>query len=136
MLERLDRLNGAPGESALDFSEFDDDATVRSQEPEPPAAGIRRVLKEYAPMPSNEDSLELNALFARDEFGLDQVDAEILLLLLRYERNSDLEQFADEVLHRLHGPSGAVAALLGIDRREHADGLGPTAPSSTAAFSV
>ena len=42
---------------------------------------------------------------------LDQVDAEILLLLLRYERNSDLEQFADEVLQRLHGPSGAVAAL-------------------------
>jgi hypothetical protein len=29
-------------------------------------------------------SVEQNALFARDEFGLDTIDTEILLLLLRY----------------------------------------------------
>lgn len=128
MLERLDRLNGAPGESALDFSEFDDDTTPDPRNLSRRRQEFRRVLKEYALMPPSDDSLELNALFARDEFGLDQVDAEILLLLLRYERNSDLEQFADEVLQRLHGPSGAVAALLGIDRREARRRIGTDGP--------
>jgi hypothetical protein len=79
---------------------------------------LRRVLKAYGAIPPYDDGLELNACFAREEFGLDEVDTQILLLLLRYERNSDLEQFADEVLQRLHSPARAVAALLGIDSRE------------------
>ncbi len=117
MLERLERLKGNPGGATDDF-EFDADAPSDAKVLSRRRQEFRRILKEYAAMPSNDDSTELNALFARDEFGLDDIDTEILLLLLRYERNNDLEQFADEVLHRLHGPAGAVAALLGIDRRE------------------
>ncbi len=117
MLERLDRLKGSLDGATDDF-EFDADAPSDAKVLSRRRQEFRRILKEYAAMPSNDDSTELNALFARDEFGLDDIDTEILLLLLRYERNNDLEQFADEVLHRLHGPAGAVAALLGIDRRE------------------
>ncbi len=117
MLERIDRLKGNPGGATEDF-EFDEDAPSDANGLSRRRQEFRRILKEYAAIPSNDDSTELNALFARDEFGLDDIDTEILLLLLRYERNNDLEQFADEVLHRLHGPAGAVAALLGIDRRE------------------
>src|SRR5208282_2047710 len=84
MLERLDRLKGDRGESAPDFSEFDDDASSHARNLSRRRQEFRRVLKEYAVMPPSDDSLELNALFARDEFGLDEVDAEIFLLLLRY----------------------------------------------------
>jgi transitional endoplasmic reticulum ATPase len=117
MLERLDRLKGNLDGASEDFA-FDDDASFDAAGLSRRRQEFRRILKDYAAMLLNDDSTELNALFARDEFGLDDIDTGILLLLLRYERNDDLEQFADEVLHRLHGPSGAVASLLGIDRRE------------------
>lgn len=117
MLERLGRLKGDP-EGDIEEVEFDEYASFDAKNLRRRRQELRRVLKEYAVMPPSGDGLELNAHFARDEFGLDEVDAEILLLLLRYERNGDLEQFADGVLQRLHGPAGAVAALLGIDRRE------------------
>ncbi len=127
MLERLDRLKGDLEGDTEDL-EFNDNASFDAKSLSRRRQEFRHILKEYAAIPSSDDSLEPNALFARDEFGLDDIDTEILLLLLRYERNNDLEQFADEVLHRLHGPAGAVAALLGIDRREArrriaADGL-------------
>ncbi len=127
MLERLDRLKGDLEGDTEDL-EFNDNASFDAESLSRRRQEFRRILKEYAAMPSSDDGLEPNALFARDEFGLDDIDTEILLLVLRYERNNDLEQFADEVLPRLHGPAGAVAALLGIDRREArrriaADGL-------------
>jgi transitional endoplasmic reticulum ATPase len=117
MLERLHRLKGNL-EGDIEDLEFDDNASVDARNLSRRRQEFRCILKEYSAMPSNDDGSELNVLFARDEFGLDDIDTEILLLLLRYERNNDLEQFADEVLHRLHGPAAAVAALLGIDRRE------------------
>lgn len=117
MLQRLDRLKGALEGDTEDL-EFDDNPSFDARNLGRRRQEFRRILKEYAAMPSNDDGSELNVLFARDEFGLDDIDTEILLLLLRYERNNDLEQFADEVLHRLHGPAAAVAALLGIERRE------------------
>jgi hypothetical protein len=53
---------------------------------------------------------EENVSFARDQFGLDPIETQILQLLLRYERNSYLERFADQVsqssgaLHEQWGP--------------------------------
>lgn len=76
------------------------------------------ILEEYTTKPPNDDGSELNAFFARDEFGLDDIDTEIVLLLLRCEYNNDLEQFVAEVLERLHDPAAAVAVLLGIEQRE------------------
>jgi AAA+ superfamily predicted ATPase len=117
MLQRLDRLKGALEGDTEDL-EFDDNPSFDARTLRHRRQEFRRILAEYTAMPPNDDGSELNVLFARDEFGLDDIDTEILLLLLRYERNNDLEQFADEVLHRLHGPAAAVAALLGIERRE------------------
>ena len=117
MLRRLDRLKGAR-EGDIGDLEFDNNDSFDARNLSRRRQEFRHILEEYAAMPSKDDGSELNVLFARDEFGLDDIDTEILLLLLRYERNSDLEQFADEVLHRLHGPAAAVAALLRIDRRE------------------
>jgi len=117
ILQRLDRLKGAL-EGDIEDLEFDDNASFDARNLGRRRQEFRCILAEYTAMPSNDDGSELNVLFARDEFGLDDIDTEILLLLLRYERNNDLEQFADEVLHRLHGPAAAVAALLGIERRE------------------
>jgi len=119
MLERLSRLKGGQGDDDPEFPEFDDDdARFQTKDLNRRRRELRQVLRDYAVLPLSDESLELNALFARDEFGLDEVDTEILLLLLRYERNGDLELFADNVLQRLHGPYRAVAALLGIDWRE------------------
>jgi len=117
MLQRLDRLKGTLEGDIKDL-EFDDNPLFDARNLTRRRQEFWRILGEYTAVPSNDDGSELNVLFARDEFGLDDIDTEILLLLLRYERNNDLEQFADEVLHRLHGPAAAVAALLGIDRRE------------------
>jgi transitional endoplasmic reticulum ATPase len=101
----------------------------RIPEEDDPAAGpakvrrhrlreLHRVLQKYAASPSSGDDLEQNALFARDEFALDAADIEILLLLLRYERNCNLERFADEVAERLKSVSRGISALTGIDNRE------------------
>lgn len=79
----------------------------------------RRTLRRYAKLVSDSDeSLEQNALFAREEFRFDEIDTEILLLVLRYERNWALEHFSDQVAHRLSSASRAVAALLNIETRE------------------
>ena len=79
---------------------------------------LRAVLKEYTALASSGECLEANAGFAREEFALDGIDTEILLLLLRYECNPELQEFADAVLERLKSPADAVAALLAIGRQE------------------
>jgi SpoVK/Ycf46/Vps4 family AAA+-type ATPase len=116
-LGRLGRLRDGVGRGAETF-DFQDYASLDAKGLIRCRVEFKRLLKRFATIPSGDEGLERNALFARDEFGLDDIDAQLLLLLLRYERNSDLEQFADEVLQRLHCPAAAVAALLGIDRRE------------------
>src|ERR1700736_1889935 len=58
---------------------------------------LHRFLKNFAGLPRSQDDAECNVRFARDEFGLDWIDTEILLLIIRYGRNGYLEQFADKV---------------------------------------
>ena len=79
---------------------------------------LRRELKTYSKPPYSKESFEQNALFARDEFGLDTIDTEILLLLLRYERNSYVEGFLDDVNRRLNSLSCALGALIGVEASE------------------
>ena len=119
MLQRLNRLKGVADNGDTDVSTMDLDETPRHNEHRRRRLReLRRVLKNYADPPTSDEYLERNALFARDEFGLDAIETEILLLLLRYERNSDLELFADEVMQVLHSASRALAALIGISRQE------------------
>ncbi len=111
LLERLNVLKGIPKhEGASDLSK-----------PKQRYASMRelhRLLESYFEPGVSSESLEQNALFARDEFGLDEVETDILLLLLRYERNDQLEEFADEVAHRFGSASRAIAALIGRETRE------------------
>ncbi|MBX9845215.1 MAG: ATP-binding protein [Xanthobacteraceae bacterium] len=79
---------------------------------------LHRLLESYTEPSISNENLEQNALFARDEFGLDEVETDILLLLLRYERNDQLEEFADEVAHRFGSASRAIAALIGCETRD------------------
>lgn len=79
---------------------------------------LRRVLEQFSELPPSDETLDPNAAFAREEFGLDEIDTGILILLLRIERNSNLEQFADEALRLLRTPSMTIAALLGISHQE------------------
>ena len=131
MLTRLDRLKGVPEGDTEDL-ELDEGLVLDATDLQARRRELRRVLKAYATIPPDDDDLELNACFAREEFGLDEVDTEILVLLLRYERNSDLEQFADEVLQRLRVSARAVAALLGIHAREARDRIAPGSPLITS----
>ena len=106
LLERLNLLRGVPShdESSPDLSK-----------PKQRRALIRELLKllqSYSRPGASGESLEQNALFARDEFDLDDIETEILLLLLRYQRNSYLEEFADEVVRFLGSTSRAIAALI------------------------
>jgi SpoVK/Ycf46/Vps4 family AAA+-type ATPase len=79
---------------------------------------LRALLKVYAGPALSGDCVEVNVGFARKEFALDDTDTEILLLLVRYECNPELQGFADAVLERLRSPVDAVAALLAIERQE------------------
>jgi transitional endoplasmic reticulum ATPase len=79
---------------------------------------FHHLLKRYTKSPRSGESLEQNTVFACEEFGLDPTDAEILLLLLKYERYSELEAFADSVSRCLNSISRGIAALIGIDARE------------------
>lgn len=79
---------------------------------------LRQLLQRYDEPPALNESAEQNALFARDEFALDGIDTAILLLLIRYERNRYIEEFADEVVGRFGSVSRAIATLIGADSRE------------------
>lgn len=79
---------------------------------------LRAVIKAYTDLASSRDCVEVNVGFARGKFALDDTDTEILLLLVRYECNPQLQRFADAVLDRLRSPADAVAALLGIERQD------------------
>jgi SpoVK/Ycf46/Vps4 family AAA+-type ATPase len=111
LLKRLNVLKGIPKhEGAPDLSK-----------PKQRCASMRelhRLLESYTEPGVSSESLEQNVLFARDEFGLDEVETDILLLLLRYERNDQLEEFADEVTHRFGSASRAIASLIGRETRE------------------
>lgn len=127
LLERLERLKNETTDVAVDEWSYDEDFSTR-----PPAAMARRamrqlqaVLKNYRELPKSGEPLERNALFARDEFGLDDTDVEILLLVLRYERNASIEELADEIMMQLHNSALALAALLGVSGREAGRRIAP-----------
>jgi AAA+ superfamily predicted ATPase len=115
ILARLDRLRGNSSPDWVDEA-ADDHLDARSRNRR--RRELSQLLKQYGEPPPSDEGIELNAAFAREEFNLDDVDTEILLLLLRYERNGELEQLADEVAQRLQSPIRAVAALLSIDWRQ------------------
>jgi SpoVK/Ycf46/Vps4 family AAA+-type ATPase len=79
---------------------------------------IVRTLKKYNEWPDSGDSCEKTVLFAQEEFRLDDEDVEILRLVLRYQRNHKLEQFADHVVACLEAVHRAVAALCGLNPTE------------------
>ncbi|HWY14732.1 MAG TPA: ATP-binding protein [Rhizomicrobium sp.] len=114
MLERLEKLKDIEDGSGAG----DDEARTESRDARRRRRlhELSRVLASYASPPSGGEEFERNARYAREEFDLDDLETEILLLLLRYERNGDLECFADEVLGRLRSLTAALAALLCADR--------------------
>ena len=58
---------------------------------------------------------------AAAEFGLDEVDGAVLLLVLRCAADHVLSGAADAVFRRLRDPVDAVAALTGAELRPRAD---------------
>ncbi|MGA8296739.1 MAG: hypothetical protein WB770_06830, partial [Acidimicrobiales bacterium] len=89
---------------------------------------LHRMLERYSDTPASDECFEQNTLFARDEFALDQIDVEILLLILRYERNPRLERLADGVAHVMKNGPRAAAMLIGAETRTVLDRLKPGSP--------
>jgi transitional endoplasmic reticulum ATPase len=110
LLEQLKELKWIP--------DFDEPAEGPTKVRRRRLRELHRVLQKYITRPLSGDDLERNVGFAKDEFALDATDIEILLLLLRYERNSKLERFCDQVTGCLHSVSQTISALTGIDKRE------------------
>jgi SpoVK/Ycf46/Vps4 family AAA+-type ATPase len=112
LLEKLKSLKGIGDE------EGDEPDLPKTKRQGSQLQKIRRELKSYSTPGHSRESFEQNVLFARDEFGLDTVETEILRLLLRYERNSYLESFTEDVCRSLDSVSRALAALIGVETRE------------------
>ena len=112
LLERLKVLKSAPEDHEYQFD------LTKVKKRRALIRELHQLLQGYAAPRIGNESLEQNALFARDEFGFDDIDTEILLLVLRYERNNHLEEFADEVVSRFGSASRAIAALIGAETRE------------------
>ena len=133
ILSRLERLQGRRAqerESHEDAVELDWDSEVEAV-PAAPQAGdtaegcasrarqrraLRNALKKFTDPAASDERIEVNASYAREEFGLDALEGEILRLLLRYECNPELQAFADAVLLKLRSPADTVAALLAMER--------------------
>lgn len=86
---------------------------------------LRHLLGDVTAAPRGEQRFERNIPFARKEFRLDDLDAEILLLLLRYESNPAVEAFVDRVGAELRETARIVAALLNAEPREVRQRLSP-----------
>ena len=112
LLERVKILNGT---STIDYEPLDikdaDQRTALLNE----MAALLSTFKD--PGQSNE-SLEQNTQFAREEFKLDEIETEILLLLLRYERNHYVERLADNVRRNLGDTPTAISARIGKSRQD------------------
>ena len=79
----------------------------------PTLADLRRLLRGSTSPVRSDAAFERNVRFARGQFGLDPIETQILELLLRYERNPYLEEFADLVSQKLRNAPRAVASLIG-----------------------
>lgn len=60
------------------------------------------------------DAATANAGYAQAEFGLSNLDLQILLIVLRYSKNNLLEDYADAVLYKIRSPAKTFACLLGV----------------------
>ena len=73
---------------------------------------MMNVLKHFAVAPKYEEHYETNALFIREEFSLDPIDTEILMLALRHERSHELEDFFNDVIQVMKGVAPAIASVI------------------------
>ena len=89
---------------------------------------LRDLLEPFDAPEATGECLERNAAFAREEFGLEPVDLEVLLLILRCERNEEIENLGNEVLRALKDPRRAIAAMIGLDSRRVQRRLMPGSP--------
>ncbi|MGH6876377.1 MAG: hypothetical protein ACREHV_03250, partial [Rhizomicrobium sp.] len=83
VLERLNRLKGAPadGDEPWDRKPVTPELRARLRR------NLHRILNRFETVSVEGDVAIRNAQFAQKEFGLDAIELQILLLLLRYERN-------------------------------------------------
>jgi SpoVK/Ycf46/Vps4 family AAA+-type ATPase len=119
LLRQLDRMQSSLDDDEPDFDDEEDElgrASPRTRRSR--LRQLRRLLKGFATAPRSKDNAQRNVRFACEEFDLDRIDKEILLLLVRYGRVRGLEEFADRVVRVLHSSSHAVAALTGMDPHE------------------
>lgn len=118
LLEQVNRLKGRSHDEedgnplSLAAGDFDSSAKARVQRRR--LREFRRLLQNFRNPPPTDPIYEQNVFFARDEFGLDAIDTEILLLQLRYERSNTIENFIDEVAGVIC-PNRALEALLRLD---------------------
>jgi transitional endoplasmic reticulum ATPase len=101
------------------------DEALKGESPRRSLQRLRRTLAQYVDIPESDEPLEQNALFAQEEFGLDEVDLGLLQLVLRYERNRDLEHLADATGVNVQSPTLALAALINAEARTVRDRLRP-----------
>ena len=111
----------------LAFHETAPEERVEGKTPRQLLQRLDRMLDRYSGTPASDDCFEQNILFARDEFALDPIDVEILLLILRYEHNPRLDRLADEVAYAIRGPR-AAAALIGVETHMVLGRLSPGSP--------
>lgn len=111
LLEKVSRLKGV--------SEDDDDGVDLSSATRRARLGreLRSMLGSFEHVLLPGDPAIANLSFACREFGLDRTEAAILLLLLRYERNSELKSFADEIETRINAAPEIIAILIGEESR-------------------
>jgi transitional endoplasmic reticulum ATPase len=107
LLEKVNRLKG--------ISEDDDDGVDLSSVARRARLGreLRSILGRFEQVALPGDPAIENISFACREFGLDCIEAAILLLLMRYERNSELKSFVDEIEARINAAPEIIAILIG-----------------------
>lgn len=76
-------------------------------------AEVRQFLARFTEHPGIEGAIEGNVLFLAEEFDLSELDAAILLVVVRYDRNHMLESFCDALHEECASPQMAFAAMLG-----------------------
>jgi transitional endoplasmic reticulum ATPase len=85
-------------------------------------------LSNFKDLPAIRAPLEQNVGFASEEFGLDALDAAILLFILRYSGLQVLEDFSDEFFGKVGGVPRTVAAMLNVREQDVLARLAPGAP--------
>lgn len=89
---------------------------------------LEALLEGFSEQPALGDALEDNVCFAAKEFGLDQIEAEMLTLILRADTYQALDRFIEEIREPLNSASVVMGCLLGRDSREVHKRIMPNAP--------